>query len=196
MFNSGGALKQANYDSKKTGTINLRIHGCGSFGAYSSLKPKRIIRDSTEKQDFNYDQNSGLLTLDLPVADTELYSWNIAIELWMLGTSIQTLKDQKLHLFVCLWFLSLPFLQRLHRFQSICFILLTSRMDLPWFQKFTAGLRSDHTVRKSEGKLINWLKSGRYFSAVGFWGENRYDSLIHMQLWKRRQKTELGPFMN
>lgn len=81
MFNSGGSIKQFDYDSKKTGIINLRIRGCGSFGAYSSLKPKRITMDNIENQDFNYDQNSGLLTLDLPVAEAELYNWNIAIEL-------------------------------------------------------------------------------------------------------------------
>lgn len=80
MFNSGGAIKQVDYDSKKTGTVDLKVRGCGTFGAYSSIKPKKFTRDNIY-QEFDYDQNSGLLTFDLPAADAELYYWNIAIEL-------------------------------------------------------------------------------------------------------------------
>lgn len=81
MFNSGGAIKQVDYESKKAGHVELRVRGCGTFGAYSSLRPKRITRDKLKEQEFDYDENSGLLTLDLPVPDAELYEWNLSVDL-------------------------------------------------------------------------------------------------------------------
>ncbi|KAI3456757.1 hypothetical protein Pfo_013420 [Paulownia fortunei] len=80
MFNSGGAIKQANYESKKTGNVDLRVRGCGIFGAYSSVRPKRIVTDNKD-EDFDYEENSGFLTLTLRVPEEELYQWNLTIEL-------------------------------------------------------------------------------------------------------------------
>ncbi|KAL1556115.1 flavodoxin-like fold protein [Salvia divinorum] len=81
MFNSGGAIKQVDYESKKGGRVELRVRGCGTLGAYSSLRPKRITMDEVKEHAFDYDENSGLLTLDLPVPDAELYEWNVAVDL-------------------------------------------------------------------------------------------------------------------
>ncbi|KAL0443223.1 UNVERIFIED_CONTAM: putative galactinol--sucrose galactosyltransferase 1 [Sesamum latifolium] len=79
MFNSGGAIKEINYESKKIGNVNLSARGRGIFGAYSSVKPKRIIIETSEEQ-FGYDKCSGLVTLTLQVPAEELYQWNITIE--------------------------------------------------------------------------------------------------------------------
>ncbi|KAK6124041.1 hypothetical protein DH2020_042221 [Rehmannia glutinosa] len=80
MFNSGGAIKQVNYESKKTGNVDLRVVGCGIFGAYSSVRPKNIVIDDKD-EDFDYEDNSGFLTFTLRVPDEELYQWNLTIEL-------------------------------------------------------------------------------------------------------------------
>ncbi|KAK6149463.1 hypothetical protein DH2020_016988 [Rehmannia glutinosa] len=80
MFNSGGAIKQVNYKSKKTGNVDLRVVGCGIFGAYSSVRPKNIVIDDKD-EDFDYEDNSGFLTFTLRVPDEELYQWNLTIEL-------------------------------------------------------------------------------------------------------------------
>ncbi|KAL5737246.1 hypothetical protein ACOSP7_030007 [Xanthoceras sorbifolium] len=81
MFNSGGAIKELNYESEGTTTmVMMKVHGCGLFGAYSSTHPKRIQVDSEEVQ-FGYNEESGLVTLDLRVPEAELYLWNITIEL-------------------------------------------------------------------------------------------------------------------
>ncbi|KAM3282281.1 hypothetical protein P3S67_025926 [Capsicum chacoense] len=43
MFNSGGAIKELKYETEgKSGLISMKVRGCGTFGAYSSTKPKRI----------------------------------------------------------------------------------------------------------------------------------------------------------
>ncbi|XVF76960.1 hypothetical protein PTKIN_Ptkin14bG0001800 [Pterospermum kingtungense] len=80
MFNSGGAVKELKYESEKSTTISLKVRGCGLFGAYSSTQPRRIVVDSQEAE-FEYDVESGLVTLALRVPEEELYLWNIVIEL-------------------------------------------------------------------------------------------------------------------
>lgn len=80
MFNSGGAIKQVNYETSKAGNVDLRVRGCGPFGAYSSARPRRILRDNIKDEEFFYEENSGFLTLNLQVPDEEMYQWNITIE--------------------------------------------------------------------------------------------------------------------
>ncbi|XP_011095611.1 probable galactinol--sucrose galactosyltransferase 1 [Sesamum indicum] len=75
MFNSGGAIKEINYERN----INLSVRGRGIFGAYSSVRPKRIIIETLEEE-FDYDERSGLVTLTLRVPAEDLYQWNITIE--------------------------------------------------------------------------------------------------------------------
>ncbi|ESR65963.1 hypothetical protein CICLE_v10007545mg [Citrus x clementina] len=80
MFNSGGAIKELRYESEGTATVDMKVRGCGEFGAYSSARPRRIAVDSEEVQ-FGYEEESGLVTLTLRVPKEELYLWNISFEL-------------------------------------------------------------------------------------------------------------------
>lgn len=79
MFNSGGAIKEVEYETKRSARVDMRVRGCGSFGAYSSTRPKKVTVDS-EEIEFEYDQNSGLVTVFLRVPEQELYLWNLTIE--------------------------------------------------------------------------------------------------------------------
>ncbi|XWS09587.1 hypothetical protein CRYUN_Cryun39dG0002600 [Craigia yunnanensis] len=80
MFNSGGAIKELRYQSGRSANIDMKVRGCGLFGAYSSTQPKRITVDS-EEMDFEYEDGSGLVTLSLRVPEEELYLWSVTIEL-------------------------------------------------------------------------------------------------------------------
>lgn len=80
MFNSGGAIKEMNYDFKTSTSVVVKVRGCGLFGAYSSARPKRITVDLQEIE-FRYEEGSGLVTISLKVPVQELYLWNITIEL-------------------------------------------------------------------------------------------------------------------
>jgi len=46
----------------------------------SSARPKLITVDS-EEVEFSYEEESGLVTIDLSVLEKELYQWNISIDL-------------------------------------------------------------------------------------------------------------------
>lgn len=80
MFNSGGAVKELRYVSTKSTIIEARVHGSGTFGAYSSIRPKRISVDS-EAVEFTYDEGCGLVTFILGIPLGESYLWNVTIEL-------------------------------------------------------------------------------------------------------------------
>ncbi|CAI9760352.1 unnamed protein product [Fraxinus pennsylvanica] len=80
MFNSGGAIKELNCEKDKTGTVCLKVRGCGLFGAYSSVRPKRITVDAEELK-FEYEEASGFVTLSLSIPEKELYLWNVCVEL-------------------------------------------------------------------------------------------------------------------
>lgn len=79
MFNSGGAIKELNYETSN-GTVALKARGCGLFGAFSSARPKRVLVD-LEEAEFSYEEGRGLLALTLPVAKEEMYQWSIVIDL-------------------------------------------------------------------------------------------------------------------
>jgi len=76
MFNSGGAVKELCNESTNVG---MKVRGCGPFGAYSSARPKLITVDA-EEVEFKYEEESGLLTVDLRVPEKELYQWSISID--------------------------------------------------------------------------------------------------------------------
>lgn len=78
MFNSGGATKELNCGSNGTTNVVMKVRGCGLFGAYSSARPKKVTVDS-EEVEFRYQEESGLITIDLRVPDRELYKWNVSI---------------------------------------------------------------------------------------------------------------------
>ncbi|KAK7277007.1 hypothetical protein RIF29_18156 [Crotalaria pallida] len=78
MFNSGGAVKE--FNSNGSTNVELKVRGCGQFGAYSSARPKLVTVDS-EEVGFGYDEESGWVTIDLSVPEKELYQWSISIDL-------------------------------------------------------------------------------------------------------------------
>ncbi|XP_057834078.1 probable galactinol--sucrose galactosyltransferase 6 isoform X2 [Cryptomeria japonica] len=106
MFNSGGAINSLDYkihyqnmqnefmetpkvlgipvkpseDSGHvpTATIQMAIRGCGRFGGYSSIKPRKCFVDSSPT-DFSYDSVSGLVMLILE-KPREQQIWNVTIE--------------------------------------------------------------------------------------------------------------------
>ncbi|KAK4484736.1 hypothetical protein RD792_007329 [Penstemon davidsonii] len=80
MFNSGGAVKELKYESDEIGNVEMGVRGCGIFGAYSSVRPKRIVIDMKEEE-FDYEENTGFITLTLKVPERELYQWNLKIEI-------------------------------------------------------------------------------------------------------------------
>ncbi|CAN6308801.1 unnamed protein product [Urochloa humidicola] len=77
MFNSGGAVEECDVDAE-AGVVRLRVRGCGRFGAYCSRRPARCVLDAAEVE-FGYDDDTGLVTLDIPVPEKELYRWTMEI---------------------------------------------------------------------------------------------------------------------
>ncbi|XP_010272527.1 PREDICTED: probable galactinol--sucrose galactosyltransferase 1 [Nelumbo nucifera] len=80
MFNPGGAIKELRYELKRSSVIDMKVRGCGTFGAYSSVRPRRITVDADEVE-FTYDEGSGFVSLVLRIPKEELYQWNITVEL-------------------------------------------------------------------------------------------------------------------
>lgn len=65
MYNSGGAIEDIMWISKDlSGTLKIRVRGCGRFGAYSSTKPSSCKMDIKEEK-FWYNHENGLLIIDL-----------------------------------------------------------------------------------------------------------------------------------
>ncbi|CAG7891989.1 unnamed protein product [Brassica rapa] len=69
MYNSGGAIEGLKYDAEKMKVV-MEVKGCGRFGAYSSVKPKRCVVESNEVA-FEYDVSSGLVTFELEKMPSE-----------------------------------------------------------------------------------------------------------------------------
>lgn len=78
MFNSGGAIEGLKYDKEVAGArlsdlvaiISIEVKGCGTFGAYSSTKP-RLCTVGGNTVEFSYDFHSGLVTFDLAEMPSE-----------------------------------------------------------------------------------------------------------------------------
>ncbi|TYH97017.1 hypothetical protein ES332_A12G214300v1 [Gossypium tomentosum] len=66
MYNSGGAVESIDENMKNSSEfiIKIKVRGCGRFGVYTSLKPSSCIVDM-EEEEFIYNSENGLLTLDL-----------------------------------------------------------------------------------------------------------------------------------
>ncbi|KAK9128695.1 hypothetical protein Syun_017492 [Stephania yunnanensis] len=102
MFNASGALEQfevaletkaelfdgdvssespipLSESRSPTAMISLKSRGCGRFGAYSSQQPLKVCVD-IEEFDFNYCEDTRLLTFNLPVPEKEMYQWHIKIQ--------------------------------------------------------------------------------------------------------------------
>lgn len=80
MFNSGGAIKEIKYETEKAGAVEIKVRGCGAFGAYSSVRPKRVEVDGKEVE-FEYEEASGMITLALPIPAKEMYLWSVVVQL-------------------------------------------------------------------------------------------------------------------
>uniref|UniRef100_M8CEM6 galactinol--sucrose galactosyltransferase n=1 Tax=Aegilops tauschii TaxID=37682 RepID=M8CEM6_AEGTA len=80
MFNAGGAVEECvvrtNEDDKAV--VALRVRGCGRFGAYCSRRPAKCSLDSADVE-FGYDADTGLVTVDVPVPEEEMYRWTLEI---------------------------------------------------------------------------------------------------------------------
>lgn len=79
MFNSGGAIKEVKYEVEKPGKVDMKVRGCGMFGAYSSVRPKRIQVDAKDME-FEYKEESGFVTFALQVPQKEMYLWSVTVE--------------------------------------------------------------------------------------------------------------------
>ncbi|KAL8469571.1 hypothetical protein ACS0TY_032424 [Phlomoides rotata] len=79
MFNSGAAIKEVKYEVEKPGYVHMKVRGCGMFGAYSSVRPKRIQVDAKDME-FEYKEASGCITFTLQVPQKEMYLWSVTIE--------------------------------------------------------------------------------------------------------------------
>ncbi|XP_055822393.1 probable galactinol--sucrose galactosyltransferase 2 [Solanum dulcamara] len=93
MINSGGAIDQYEvhqaFEKKPqhsddrsqspTATVSLKVRGCGRFGVYISQIPLKCSVDGADTV-YNYNKESGLLTMNIPVPQEEMYKWNIEIQ--------------------------------------------------------------------------------------------------------------------
>lgn len=60
----GEGLSVENLSQETVGLVRMEVKGCGRFGAYSSVKPRRCTVGSVDC-DFVYDSSSGLVSLNL-----------------------------------------------------------------------------------------------------------------------------------
>nr|XP_004508462.1 probable galactinol--sucrose galactosyltransferase 6 isoform X2 [Cicer arietinum] len=79
MFNAGGSVQGLVYEDGLVG-VHLEIKGCGKFGAYCSVRPTRcLLEDSVV--DFEYDNDSGLLSFAIDHLPKEGHVHHVKIEL-------------------------------------------------------------------------------------------------------------------
>ncbi|KAI6682812.1 hypothetical protein NL676_028725 [Syzygium grande] len=70
MYNSGGAVEVMNSSLDSSGRkIEIRVRGCGRFGAYSNSKQRSCSVDGKEEV-FGYNAENGMLTITLPQEST------------------------------------------------------------------------------------------------------------------------------
>jgi len=79
MFNAGGAVEECTVKSDGKAGVTLRVRGSGRFGAYCSRRPLKCFLDSGEVE-FSYDADTGLVVVDVPVPEQEMYRWALEIQ--------------------------------------------------------------------------------------------------------------------
>lgn len=99
MFNAGGAVElceiHKSLDTKPetsdgevvsesttaltTATVTLKVRGCGRFGAYCSQRPLKCTVGGADCE-FEYDSATGLVTVEIPVPEEEMYRWLLEIQ--------------------------------------------------------------------------------------------------------------------
>ncbi|MED6211889.1 hypothetical protein PIB30_077915 [Stylosanthes scabra] len=71
MYNSGGAIESLNCTmdvvNEEESIVKIKTRGCGRFGAYSNVRPKRCKVEMKEENDdeFFYNHENGLITINL-----------------------------------------------------------------------------------------------------------------------------------
>lgn len=82
MFNAGGAVEDCTTagvsDDDGKAVVAISVRGCGRFGAYCSRRPVRCSIDSKEVE-FSYEDETGLVAVDVPVPEQEMYRWALQI---------------------------------------------------------------------------------------------------------------------
>ncbi|KAG0524699.1 hypothetical protein BDA96_07G233900 [Sorghum bicolor] len=76
MFNSGGAVREVRFS--EDADVELKVRGSGTFGAYSSTRPRSVTIDS-KAVGFCYDDACGQLTFELGLSEQELYFWTVSV---------------------------------------------------------------------------------------------------------------------
>ncbi|XP_073221182.1 probable galactinol--sucrose galactosyltransferase 1 isoform X2 [Cicer arietinum] len=87
LINSRGVVNVTEWNccgpnaSTDVTNVNMKVFGCGKYAAYSSVRPKLIAIDS-HMVEFSYDQESGLVTIELKVPEVVgLCQWVISFYL-------------------------------------------------------------------------------------------------------------------
>lgn len=104
MFNTGGAVEEVEVhmsaeknselfdgdvlsevtahlseNRSPSATIALKVRGRGRFGAYCSQPPLKCTVGNIDTS-FIYDADTGLVSLNIPVPEKEMYRWHIEIQ--------------------------------------------------------------------------------------------------------------------
>ncbi|KAK6941693.1 Glycosyl hydrolases 36 [Dillenia turbinata] len=67
MFNAGGAIEDLKYEEKSENgdaLVKIEVKGCGRFGVYSSVKPRKCVVDLVDVE-FEYDLGTGMVVARL-----------------------------------------------------------------------------------------------------------------------------------
>eukprot|EP00252_Welwitschia_mirabilis_P009525 TRINITY_DN2216_c0_g1_i2.p1 TRINITY_DN2216_c0_g1~~TRINITY_DN2216_c0_g1_i2.p1 ORF type:complete len:433 (-),score=29.33 TRINITY_DN2216_c0_g1_i2:452-1750(-) len=84
MFNAGGAIEEwhvsTTHSDPLRAQIMMSVRGCGTLGAYATEQPSKCLVDSNETP-FSYDAQSGLVKIEVPVPQQEMYRWEVTIEI-------------------------------------------------------------------------------------------------------------------
>lgn len=75
-----GEDRAENLSIEVVGVASMEVKGCGRFGAYSSVRPRKCSVD-TNLVEFAYDSASGLFTFDLPLPVEEQKVHIVQVEL-------------------------------------------------------------------------------------------------------------------
>ncbi|KAM0952016.1 putative glycosyl hydrolase 36, aldolase-type TIM barrel, glycoside hydrolase superfamily [Dioscorea sansibarensis] len=89
MFNASGAVEEFGIetisneflvggDRAPVANIIVKVRGYRRFGAYLSTRPRKCRLDSSEVE-FSHDAATGLLALEMPVPEKEMYQWTVEI---------------------------------------------------------------------------------------------------------------------
>ncbi|KAK4799097.1 hypothetical protein SAY86_024462 [Trapa natans] len=84
MFNASGAIEQCEIHKPSEtqpehSTMSLKVRGCGRFGAYCTQKPIKCTVGGVDRE-FEYDSATGLVVVEIPAPEEEMYRWLLEIQ--------------------------------------------------------------------------------------------------------------------